>query len=73
MLASRGRSAVNPAESGKLQVQDMITKLNQTPVENVDQFKSQYEAFRKDHAREAVVLEVLRGVNTQVVRIEPPQ
>lgn len=61
------------AQSGKLDTDDMITKLNQTPVENLEQFKTQYEAFRKDHPREAVVLEVLRGVNTEVVRIEPPQ
>lgn len=61
------------AQQGSLQTSDLISRLNQTPVQNVDQFKSLYEAFRKDHPREAVVLEVLRGVNTQVVRIEPPQ
>jgi S1-C subfamily serine protease len=61
------------AQSGKLQMQDMIVKLNQTPVASVDQFKSQYESFRKDHPRDAVVMEVRRGVNTEVVRIEPPQ
>jgi serine protease Do len=61
------------AQTGKLQTGDLITKLNQTEIEGLDQFKSQYELFRKEHPREAVVLEVLRGVNTQVVRIEPPQ
>jgi serine protease Do len=61
------------AQTAKLQGGDLITKLNQTPVEDLDQFKTQYQAFRKDHPQEAVVLEVLRGVNTQVVRIEPPQ
>jgi serine protease Do len=61
------------AATAKLQGGDLITKLNQTPVENLDQFKTQYEAFRKDQPQQAVVLEVLRGVNTQVVRIEPPQ
>jgi S1-C subfamily serine protease len=61
------------AQSARLADRDLITKLNQTTVEDLDQFKTQYEAFRKEHPREAVVLEVLRGVNTQVVRIEPPQ
>lgn len=61
------------AQSGKLQTGDLVKKLNQTDVESLDQFKEQYEVFRKEHARDAVVLEVLRGVNTQIVRIEPPQ
>lgn len=61
------------AQSGRLQDRDLITKLNQTTVEDLDQFKTQYETFRKEHPRDAVVVEVLRGVNTQVVRIEPPQ
>jgi serine protease Do len=61
------------AQSAKLQTGDLVKKINQTPVEGLEQFKSQYEAFRKDHARDAVVLEVLRGVNTQIIRIEPPQ
>jgi S1-C subfamily serine protease len=61
------------AQSGKLEIDDLIVQLNQTPVDNVDQFKTIYEAFRKDHPHEAVVLEVRRGVSTQVVRIEPPQ
>jgi serine protease Do len=61
------------AQSGKLERGDMIMKLNQTQVESLDQFKQQYEGFRKDHPRDAVVFEVRRGVNTQVVRIEPPQ
>jgi S1-C subfamily serine protease len=61
------------AQSGKLETRDLIVKLNQTPVESLDQFKTQYEQFRKDHPRDAVVMEVRRGVSTQVVRIEPPQ
>jgi serine protease Do len=61
------------AQTGKLQNGDLITRLNQTQIESLDQFKAQYSAFRKDRPRDAVVLEVLRGVNTEVVRIEPPQ
>ena len=52
---------------------DLIQQINQTPVEGLDQFKEQYQQFRKTNPSDAVVLEVLRGVNTQVVRIEPPQ
>ncbi len=61
------------AQTAKLQAGDLIVKLNQTSIEGLGQFKAQYDTFRKDHSHEAVVLEVLRGVNTQVVRIEPPQ
>jgi S1-C subfamily serine protease len=61
------------AQTARLQAGDMIKMLNQAPVEGLEQFKTQYEAFRKDRPRDAVVLEVLRGVNTQIIRIEPPQ
>src|SRR5262249_16768248 len=61
------------AQTAKLEMRDLIKRINQTPVESLDQFKSEYESFRKDHPRDAVVLEVLRGVSTQIIRIEPPQ
>jgi serine protease Do len=61
------------ASSAGLGYGDMVTQFNQTPVTNLAQFKQQYQDFRKASPREAVVLEVLRGVNTQVIRIEPPQ
>jgi serine protease Do len=61
------------AQTAKLQHGDLITRLNQSTIESLDDFKSQYETFRKEQPREAVVLEVLRGVNTQIIRIEPPQ
>lgn len=61
------------AQSGHLQINDLITQLNRKPVENLEDFKKQYQEFRKTNKRDAVVLEVLRGVNTEVVRIEPPQ
>ncbi len=66
---------VKPGSSShdKLRGGDLIQRINQTPVESLDQFKQQYEDFRKTNSREAVVLEVLRGVSTQVIRIEPPQ
>ena len=57
----------------RLRSGDLIQQINQTPVESLEQFKEQYQQFRKTNPNDAVVLEVLRGVNTQVVRIEPPQ
>ena len=61
------------ADTGGLRPGDFVQQLNQQPVETLEGFKEQYEAFREERPREAVVLEVLRGVNTQIVRIEPPQ
>ena len=61
------------ANSGHLAKGDIVTQLNRTPVTDIKQFKKQYEEFRKASPKEAVVLEVLRGVNTEIVRIEPPQ
>jgi serine protease Do len=61
------------AQAGGLQRNDVITKINQTDVTNVAQFKQAYEDFRKASPKESVVLEVLRGVDTQIVRIQPPQ
>ena len=51
----------------------MITEMNGKPVENVDEFKSDYEKLRKDKPREAVVMVVLREAGTETIRIEPPQ
>jgi serine protease Do len=61
------------AESAHLQNGDIITQLNGQPVTDVDEFKSDYEAFRKDKPKEAVVLVVRRGPGTESIRIEPPQ
>jgi serine protease Do len=61
------------AQTGKLDRQDLVTKLNQTPITDVDQFKTVYQEFRKDHPKEAVVLEAIRAGNDEIIRIEPPQ
>jgi serine protease Do len=61
------------AMTGKLERGDLITKLNQTPVTDVEQFKREYQAFRKAKPREAVVMEVIRNGNDEIIRIEPPQ
>src|SRR5207302_927953 len=56
-----------------LKPNEIVTQINRTPVTDIDQFKQLYQDFRKTNKKEAVVLEVLRGVNTEVIRIEPPQ
>jgi serine protease Do len=61
------------AQTGKLERGDLVTKLNQTPVTDVEQFKTEYQAFRKAKPKEAVVLEVIRQGNDEIIRLEPPQ
>jgi S1-C subfamily serine protease len=61
------------AQNAHLQLNDVVTQINRTPVTDIEQFKKLYQDFRKASPHEAVVLETLRGVNTEVIRIEPPQ
>jgi serine protease Do len=61
------------SQAAKLQGNDLITEMNGAPVEDLEQFKKDLEAFRKDKPREALVLVVLRDGTTQTIRIEPPQ
>ncbi|CAN5379604.1 DegQ family serine endoprotease [soil metagenome] len=62
------------AETAKLQNGDVITQLNGKTVTDLNEFKADYEAFRKDKPKEAVVLVVWRRYpTTESIRIEPPQ
>lgn len=61
------------ASSAQLQMNDLVTEINGSAVKDVEQFKREYEQFRKEKPKEAVVLVVLRDANTQVIRVEPPQ
>lgn len=62
------------AETAKLQVGDVITQLNGKTVESLEQFQKDYEAFRKESPKEAVVLVVWRRFpQTESIRIEPPR
>lgn len=64
----------SPALTAKLEQNDVITTLNGQPVTDLEAFKSEYKAFRKDKPKEAIVLVVLRSdQSTQTIRIEPPQ
>ena len=61
------------AQTGGLHREDVITKLDNEPVTDLDQFKKTYEQLRKDKPKEAIVMEVRRGDRENTVRIEPPQ
>ena len=61
------------AQSGGLRMNDVITKLQNEPVTDLDQFQADYKKLRKDKPKEAIVLEVHRGDREDTVRIEPPQ
>jgi serine protease Do len=63
----------SPAQSGKLRNGDLVTRLNQTAITDVDQFKQAYEDVRKEKPKEAVVLEVTRQGQDEIIRIEPPR
>jgi serine protease Do len=61
------------AASARLSSGDVVTKLNNTQVKDLEQFKSLYQQFRKNSPRDAAVMEVIRERSTEVIRIEPPQ
>jgi len=64
----------SPAATAKLEPNDVITQFNTETITDLDAFKKQYEAFRKEKPKEAIVLVVLRSdQSTQTIRIEPPQ
>ena len=51
----------------------MVVELNGREVKDLAQFKTEYEQFRKDRPKDAVVMVVLREGKNQTIRIEPPQ
>jgi serine protease Do len=61
------------AETGGLQFNDFIQRLNGEPVTDVAAFQTAYEQLRKDKPKESVVLVVLREGREDTIRIEPPQ
>ncbi|HSU67125.1 MAG TPA: PDZ domain-containing protein [Tepidisphaeraceae bacterium] len=61
------------AQNGQLHREDVITKIDNEAVTDIDQFKKTYEQIRKERPKEAIVLEVHRGSGSATVRIEPPQ
>ena len=61
------------AQSGGLKMADVITRLNNEPVTDIDQFEKAWKSIRKEKPKEAIVLEVRRGDREDTVRLEPPQ
>jgi len=61
------------AQTGGLHMSDVITKLDNEPVTDLDQFEKTYKQIRKEKPREAIVMEVHRGDRDDTVRIEPPR
>jgi serine protease Do len=61
------------AATARLGGDEMITQLNGQPVTALAEFEKDYEAFRKDHPKDAVVLVVKRDGREDTIRIEPPQ
>jgi S1-C subfamily serine protease len=62
------------AQAAKLEVNELVTQMNGKPVTTLDQFKTDYQQFRKDRPNDPVVLEVSQpDGKEQTINIEPPQ
>jgi S1-C subfamily serine protease len=62
------------AQAAHLGMSDFITQMNGKPVTDIDEFKKDYQAARKDHPDDPVVLEVTRlDGKEQTINIQPPQ
>jgi serine protease Do len=69
-------SMIKPSSSAataRLQREDLITEVNGKNVDGLKDFEEMYKNLRKEKAREAMVLVVLREGSTQTIRVEPPQ
>jgi serine protease Do len=62
------------AEAATLSDNDFITQMNGKPVTDLDQFKKDYQQFRTDKPKDAIVLAVTRtDGKEETINIEPPQ
>ena len=62
------------AQAAHLGNGDLIEQMNGKPVTDIDEFKKDYQDFRKDHPDEPVVLEVTQlDGKQQTINIQPPQ
>jgi S1-C subfamily serine protease len=62
------------AFAAHLGMNDLVTQMNGKPVDDLDEFKKDYQAFRKEHPDDPVVLEVTRlDGKQQTINIQPPQ
>jgi serine protease Do len=62
------------AEAAHLGAGDLVTQMNGKPVTDLDEFKKDYQDFRKNSSHDAVVLVVSQtDGKEQTINIEPPQ
>jgi S1-C subfamily serine protease len=62
------------AQAARLEMSDLITQMNGKPVENLDEFKKDYQESRKERPNDPLVLEVTRlDGKEQTINIQPPQ
>jgi S1-C subfamily serine protease len=62
------------AETAKLAREDLLMQLNGNAVTDLDEFQTDYKAFRQDHPHDAVVLVVQRqNGQEETINIEPPE
>jgi serine protease Do len=61
------------AASAGLRSGDVVKQMNGVAIESLEQWRRQYQEFRKSHPKQVVVLVAVRQGGTQVIRIEPPQ
>jgi S1-C subfamily serine protease len=61
------------SESAGLHNGDIIIRMNNEPVTDIDGFSKQYKDLRKQKPHEAIVLVVQRRTGEDTIRIEPPQ
>jgi serine protease Do len=62
------------AQAAKLGMGDLVTQMNGKPVTDLEEFKKDYQQFRKDKPQDAVVLVVSQpDGKEQTINIEPPQ
>jgi S1-C subfamily serine protease len=61
------------AATGRLEMNDLVSQLDGQPVTSLDQFKAEYDRFRKAQPHDAVVMVVVREGREETIRIEPPQ
>jgi S1-C subfamily serine protease len=62
------------AQAAHLEMYDLISQMNGNPVTDLDEFKRDYQQFRKTRPGDPVVLEVTRlDGKQQTINIQPPQ
>jgi S1-C subfamily serine protease len=62
------------AAAAKLEINDMITNMNGQPVTDIDEFKKDYEDFRKNNPQKSIVLVISKSDGREeTINIQPPE